>query len=55
MLKISNYPNLRDDVENSIITFIHNNVPKYKENILLLNQMELAYMNIKHEEFMNNT
>lgn len=49
--KISNYPNLRESIENQIISFIHNNVPKSKESILLLIKMELAYINIKHGEY----
>lgn len=54
LIKISNYPNLRGDIENNIISFIHTNAPKYKQNILSLTEMEIAYMNYKHEEFMNN-
>ncbi|XP_055296155.1 dynamin-like isoform X2 [Sitodiplosis mosellana] len=51
---IANYPNLRGDIENNIISFIHNNAPRYKQNILSLTDMELAYMNYSHDEFMKN-
>lgn len=54
MIKISHYPNLRDYIENNIISFIHTNGPKYKRNVLSVTEMEIAYMNCKHEEFMNN-
>ncbi|XP_031637639.1 dynamin-2-like, partial [Contarinia nasturtii] len=51
---VSSYPNLREIIENNVISFIHNNGPKYKKSILSLIEMELAYMNIKHDDFMNN-
>lgn len=54
MFQIANYPNLREVIENKIICFIYDNGPKYKQSILSLIDMELAYMNIKHEEFLNN-
>lgn len=52
--KMSNYPNLRENIENNIISYIYNNGPEYKKNILLLIGMEHAYMNINHDEFMKN-
>lgn len=54
IFQITNYPNLREIIENNIISFIHNNGPKYKKCTLSLIEMQLAYMNIKHEEFMKN-
>lgn len=52
--KMSNYPALQENVEKNVISFIHNNRPKYKQSILSLIDMELAYINTKHEEFKTN-
>lgn len=51
ILKISNYPKLREMVENDIMTYIHRNEPSYSQRILSIINMEQAYMNIKHEDF----
>lgn len=45
---------MRGDIENEIISYIHNNGPKNQQSILSLIEMELAYMNIRHDEFMNS-
>lgn len=52
---MSNYPALKENIEKNVISFIYNNGPKYKQNILSLIEMELAYMNTRHEEFRMKT
>lgn len=54
IIKMPHYPNLREKIESNISSFVHGNMQRYKENTLALIQMELAYMNTKHDEFMKN-
>lgn len=48
---MSRYPNLRDITENIITSYIRNREQMAKEQILLLIDFELAYMNTNHEDF----
>ena len=48
---MSNYPYLRDEIDNKIITFVRSNEPEYKQSVLSLIQMELAYVNTKNKKF----
>lgn len=49
--KMSRYPNLRDVTENIINSHIRQREQLSKEQILLLIDFELAYMNTNHEDF----
>nr|CAG4638278.1 EOG090X01UE [Cyclestheria hislopi] len=49
--KMSRYPRLRDEVERIITTQIREREQKCKNQIILLNDCELAYMNTNHEDF----
>lgn len=50
-LKMSRYPRLRETAENIITSHIRQREQKSKEQILLLIDYELAYMNTNHEDF----
>ncbi|XP_042238355.1 dynamin-like isoform X8 [Homarus americanus] len=50
-LKMSRYPRLQEETERIITTHIREREQIVKENILLLNECELAYMNTNHEDF----
>uniref|UniRef100_U5EZL6 Dynamin n=1 Tax=Corethrella appendiculata TaxID=1370023 RepID=U5EZL6_9DIPT len=49
--KMARYPRLRDETERIITTHIRNCEQKAKEQLLLLIDFELAYMNTNHEDF----
>lgn len=46
------YPRLRDEAERLIITHIEKCQEISKDQIILLNDNELAYINTNHKEFM---
>ncbi|KAK4328154.1 hypothetical protein Pmani_001429 [Petrolisthes manimaculis] len=50
-LKMSRYPRLQEETERIITTHIREREQMVKENILLINECELAYMNTNHEDF----
>lgn len=49
--KMSRYPRLRDETESIITSHIREHEQKTKDQILLLVDFELAYMNTNHEDF----
>lgn len=49
--QMSRYPNLREVTENIITSYIRQREQLSKEQILLLIDFELAYMNTNHEDF----
>lgn len=49
--QIKNYPKIRDELENRIISFIYTKAPEQKRNVLELLKMEKAYQNTNHEDF----
>lgn len=48
---MSRYPRLREETERIITTHIREREQRCKEQILLLIDFELAYMNTNHEDF----
>lgn len=48
---MSRYPNLREVTESIITNYIRQREQLSKEQILLLIDFELAYMNTNHEDF----
>ena len=48
---MSRYPRLREEVERIVTTQIREREQKCKEQIIMLNDSELAYMNTNHEDF----
>lgn len=50
-LQMSRYPRLQEETERIITTHIREREQIVKENILLINDCELAYMNTNHEDF----
>ena len=48
---MSRYPRLREETERIITTHIRTQEQRCKEQILLLIDYELAYMNTNHEDF----
>ncbi|XP_030381602.1 dynamin isoform X4 [Scaptodrosophila lebanonensis] len=49
--KMSRYPRLREETERIIATHVRQREQRCKEQILLLIDFELAYMNTNHEDF----
>ncbi|KAG1676677.1 Dynamin-1 [Nymphon striatum] len=49
--KMSCYPKLRDESDNVINTYIREREQKTKEQLILLVDIELAYMNTNHDDF----
>lgn len=49
--KLSRYPRLRDEVERIIMTHIRQREQYLKEQLLLLVEVQQAYMNTNHEDF----
>ncbi|CAB4070376.1 DNM1_3 [Lepeophtheirus salmonis] len=49
--KMNRYPRLREETERIITTYIREKEQKCKDQILLLIDSELAYMNTNHEDF----
>ena len=52
---MNRYPRLREEVERIITTQIREREQLCKEQIILLNECELAYMNTNHEDFIGFT
>lgn len=48
---MNRYPRLREEVERIITTQIREREQRCKDQIILLNECELAYMNTNHEDF----
>lgn len=48
---MARYPRLRDETERIITTHIRQREQQCKEQLLLLIDFELAYMNTNHEDF----
>lgn len=53
--KMNNYPSLREETERIITTHIREREQKTKDQISLLVETELAYMNTNHEDFIGFT
>ncbi|CAG2117842.1 unnamed protein product, partial [Medioppia subpectinata] len=53
--KMLRYPRLREETERIITTHIREREQKTKDQILLLVEVELAYMNTNHEDFIGFT
>ncbi|XP_066451093.1 dynamin-3 [Eleutherodactylus coqui] len=51
MSKLSDYPKLRDETERILTFFIHQREEKTKEQVLLLINIQLSYVNTNHEDF----
>lgn len=49
--QMSRYPRLREETERIIATHVRQREQRCKEQILLLIDFELAYMNTNHEDF----
>nr|CAH0103149.1 unnamed protein product [Daphnia galeata] len=49
--KMNRYPRLREEAERIITTQIREREQRCKDQIILLNECELAYMNTNHEDF----
>ncbi|CAI6368425.1 unnamed protein product [Macrosiphum euphorbiae] len=49
--KMSRYPRLREETERIITSYIRNRDQMCKEQLILLVECELAYMNTNHEDF----
>jgi dynamin GTPase len=50
-LQVSRYPRLRDVLERIVSTHVREREQMAKQQILLLVDFELAYMNTNHEDF----
>lgn len=48
---MNRYPRLREEVERIITTQIREREQRCKDQIIWLNECELAYMNTNHEDF----
>lgn len=48
---MSRYPRLREETERIITSYIRNREQMCKEQLILLVECELAYMNTNHEDF----
>ncbi|XP_056379232.1 dynamin-3 isoform X2 [Hyla sarda] len=53
MTKLSDYPKLRDETERIVTFFIHQREEKTKEQVLLLIDIQLSYINTNHEDFID--
>jgi dynamin GTPase len=51
MVQMARYPLLRDETERIISTRIRENEQKTKDQLVLLVNIQLAYMNTNHEDF----
>lgn len=49
--QMNRYPRLREEVERIITTYIREKEAKCKDQIMMLIDCELAYMNTNHEDF----
>ncbi|CAL1262969.1 unnamed protein product [Larinioides sclopetarius] len=53
--KMNRYPHLREETERIITCFIREREQRTKEQLILLVEVELAYMNTNHEDFIGFT
>ncbi|XP_069824086.1 dynamin-3 [Dendropsophus ebraccatus] len=53
MCKLSDYPKLRDETERIVTFYIHQREEKTKEQVLLLIDIQLSYINTNHEDFID--
>ncbi|XP_071343097.1 dynamin 3a isoform X2 [Trachinotus anak] len=53
--KLSSFPKLRDETERLVTTEIHEQECKCRDQVLLLIDIQLAYINTKHEDFIGFT
>ncbi|XP_008275655.1 dynamin 3a isoform X2 [Stegastes partitus] len=53
--KLSSFPKLRDETERIVTTEIREQESKCREQVLLLIDIQLAYINTKHEDFIGFT
>uniref|UniRef100_A0A670Z0B3 Dynamin-2 n=1 Tax=Pseudonaja textilis TaxID=8673 RepID=A0A670Z0B3_PSETE len=49
--KLSQYPHLREEMERIVTTYIREREGRTKDQVMLLIDIELAYMNTNHEDF----
>ena len=49
--QMNRYPRLREEAERIITTYIREKEQQCKEQIMLLVDFQLAYMNTNHEDF----
>ncbi|KAK9392483.1 Dynamin GTPase [Crotalus adamanteus] len=49
--KLSQYPHLREEMERIVTTHIRDREGKTKDQVMLLIDIELSYMNTNHEDF----
>lgn len=49
--QIVDYPKVRENIENQIMTHIHLSGPKYERDVQALIDMEGAYQNTNHEDY----
>ncbi|XP_051558582.1 dynamin-2 isoform X1 [Myxocyprinus asiaticus] len=50
-LKLSSYPHLREETERIVTTYIRERESKTKDQVMLLIDIELSYINTNHEDF----
>jgi dynamin GTPase len=53
--KMNRYPRLREETERVVTSHIREREQKTKDQLLLLVEVELAYMNTNHEDFIGFT
>lgn len=53
--KLSSFPKLRDETERIVVTEIREQESKCRDQVLLLIDIQLAYINTKHEDFVGFT
>ncbi|KAI6075956.1 Dynamin-1 isoform X6 [Aix galericulata] len=51
LVKLSQYPHLREEMERIVTTHIREREGRTKDQVMLLIDIELAYMNTNHEDF----
>nr|XP_046270631.1 dynamin-3 isoform X6 [Scatophagus argus] len=50
-VKLSSYPRLREETERIVTTYVREREGKTKDQVLLLIEIELSYINTNHEDF----
>lgn len=50
-VQITNFPKLKQEIENRLVSNIFANEPTSKRNVLALIEMERAFLNTNHEDF----
>lgn len=51
VVQITNFPKLKHEIENRLVSHIFANEPTSKRNVLALIEMERAFLNTNHEDF----